>query len=228
MSGAIASKKGKSEWHYLVILYHCVVPECAADEPGKKGDLTTLDNLHSTLGFPTSPYHNPDLKKEEEEIFDHYVRWQEFNDNRFATNPEEGAGFYDLPNTLYYDLMGFIPRGKFQKHFYHIGPYFAKSTIGYKDMEIIATAPDWGYCNMEQHYFGTSTDGHEFDFKFRYTGFLRKINGTWKWIQEHVSFPANIATQKADFTCNQDAGEHLKMKDEDNEKRDAGTGTFSK
>lgn len=76
----------------------------------KKGDLTTLDNLHSTLKFPLSPYHKPKLRKEEEEIFDHYVKWQEFNDHRFATNPEEGAGFYDLPSTLYYDLMGLIPR----------------------------------------------------------------------------------------------------------------------
>lgn len=57
-----------------------------------------------------SPYHKPELKKEEEEIFDHYVRWMEFNDNRFSSNPEEGAGFYDCPNVLYYDLMGLIPR----------------------------------------------------------------------------------------------------------------------
>lgn len=70
-----------------------------------------------------------------------------------------------------------------------------------------------------QHYYGTSTDGHDFDFKFRYTGLLRKRDGVWKWIEEHVSFPVNIATRTADFTCNQDAGEHIMMKEEDNEKR---------
>ncbi|KAH0844786.1 hypothetical protein Z517_01089 [Fonsecaea pedrosoi CBS 271.37] len=144
----------------------------------------------------------------------------EFNDHRFATNPEEGAEFYDGAQVLYYDLMGLIPRGRFVEHFYHIGPYFAKSHIGYKDMEIIATAPDFGFCNMEQHYYGVSTDGHKFDFKFRYTGLLKKRDGVWRWIQEHVSFPANIATQMADFTCSQDAGEHLRMKDEDNKKRE--------
>lgn len=34
----------------------------------------------------------------------------EFNDNRFSSNPEKGAGFYDCPNVLYYDLIGLIPR----------------------------------------------------------------------------------------------------------------------
>ncbi|KAH7020412.1 hypothetical protein EDB80DRAFT_882445 [Ilyonectria destructans] len=194
MSGNIPSKKRKSEFHYL-------------------GDLTTLDNLHSTLGFPLSPYHNPTLKKEEEEIFDHYVRWQDFNDHRFATDPDEGATFFDMPHTMYYDLMGFTPRGQFGDHFKLIGPYFAKSRIGYKDMEIIATAPDWGYVNMEQHYYGTSSDGHDFDFKFRYTGFLHKKDGSWKWIQEHLSFPVDIASRKADFTCNQSATDHLKVRD---------------
>ncbi|KAH7068620.1 hypothetical protein FB567DRAFT_585050 [Paraphoma chrysanthemicola] len=209
MTANVKSKKGVNEWHYL-------------------GDLTTLDNLHSTLAFPMSRYHDPALKKVEEEIFDHYVRWMEFNDNRFVTNPEEGAEFYDGPNVLYYDLMGLIPRGKFEDHFYHIGPYFAKSTIGYRNMEVIATTPEWGFVNMDQHYYGTSSDGHEFDFKFRMTGILRKTNGRWKWIQEHVSFPANIADQKADFTLSSDAGEHLRMRNEDNEKRNEETGNFKK
>jgi hypothetical protein len=41
----------------------------------------------------------------------------------------------------------------------------------------------------------------------------------WKWVFEHVSFPVDVATKLADFTCNQHAGEHLKMGDEDVEKR---------
>lgn len=48
---------------------------------------------------------------------------------------------------------------------------------------------------------------------------LHKVDGMWKWVQEHVSFPVNIATRQGDFTCCQDAGEHLRMKDEDNLKR---------
>lgn len=64
-----------------------------------------------------------------------------------------------------------------------------------------------------------STDGHDFDFKFRYTGILRKKDGVWKWIQEHVSFPVNVATQKGDLTCSLDAGENLRMNEADNKKR---------
>ena len=43
--------------------------------------------------------------------------------------------------------------------------------------------------------------------------------GVWKWIEEHVSFPASIATRLADFICNQDAGEHIMMKNEENKSR---------
>lgn len=38
-------------------------------------------------------------------------------------------------------------------------------------------------------------------------------------MQEHVSFPVNVATQKGDLTCSLDAGENLKMDDADNEAR---------
>jgi ketosteroid isomerase-like protein len=103
-------------------------------------------------------------------------------------------------------------------------------------MEIIAVSKDFGYCTMEQvgscsikptsqtqllildlqHYWGTTTDGNDFDFKFRISSNLRKRDEKWKWVHEQVSFPVNIATQIADFTCSQHATEHLKMKHEDN------------
>lgn len=75
-----------------------------------QGDLTTLDNLHATLSFEESAFHKPELKKEEEEIFQHYADWMLFNDTRFAIAPQEGTRFYDCPQVLYYDLMGLIPR----------------------------------------------------------------------------------------------------------------------
>lgn len=74
--------------------------------------------------------------------------------------------------------------------------------------------------NRIKHYWGTSTDRNDFDFKFRITGLLRKRDGKWKWVHEHVSFPVNVATRIADFTCSQHASEHLKMNDEDNIKLD--------
>jgi len=181
-----------------------------------EGDLTTLDALHATLSYPLSHLHRPDLKKEEEEIFQHYVNWQLFNNHRFSTHPNEGKEFYDIPDVMYFDLMGFIPRGGFDNHFDIIGPYFSKSKIAYKDMEIIAVSKDFGYCTMEQHYWGTTTDGKDFDFTFRISSNLRKRDEKWKWVHEHVSFPVNIATRIADFTCSQHASEHLKMSDEDN------------
>ncbi|CZR53545.1 uncharacterized protein PAC_03424 [Phialocephala subalpina] len=187
-----------------------------------EGDLTTPQALHDTLSYPLSHLHSPDLLREEEEIFQHYVNWQLFNNHRFSTHPNEGKEFYDVPDVMYYDLMGLIPHldegGGFDDHFDIIGPYFAKSQIAYREMEIIAVAKDFGYVTMEQHYWGTSTDGNDFDFTFRITSNLRKRGGKWKWVHEHVSFPVNIATRTADFTCSQYATEHLKINDEDNVK----------
>jgi hypothetical protein len=63
-----------------------------------------------------SAFHKPELKKEEEEIFQHYADWMLFNDTRFVVAPQEGTRFYDCDQTLYYDLMGLIPRKKLHSY----------------------------------------------------------------------------------------------------------------
>jgi ketosteroid isomerase-like protein len=114
-----------------------------------------------------------------------------------------------VPDVLYFDLMGVILRSHFDDHFDRIGPYFANAHIAYRDLEIVATSKDFGYSTMIQRYWGTSTDGHDFDFTFRITGLLRKKEGKWKWVHEHVSFPVDMVTQKGDFTCGLDASTSL-------------------
>jgi hypothetical protein len=98
----------KGAWHGEVCHFEVILQELISDVT--QGDLTTLEALHATLSYPLSHLHSPDLKKEEEEIFQHYVNWQLFNNHRFSTHPNEGKEFYDVPDVMYFDLMGFIPR----------------------------------------------------------------------------------------------------------------------
>jgi hypothetical protein len=78
--------------------------------PNSEGDLTTLQALHAKLTHPLSHLHRPDQQKDEDEIFQHYVNWQLFCNHRFATHPNEGKEFYGVPDVMYFDLMGLIPR----------------------------------------------------------------------------------------------------------------------
>ncbi|EXJ68170.1 uncharacterized protein A1O5_08785 [Cladophialophora psammophila CBS 110553] len=151
--------------------------------------------------MPASKYHNPSLEKEEEEILAHYKAWIHFNHTDFG-NKSRAKSFYDLPETMYFDLMKVIPRGGFGQHYDSIDAYYDDSHLACKDLEIVATSKQTGYATMIQRYWGTGTDGREFSFTFRMTSLLRKVEGgQWKWIHEHVSFPADLETGKADFTC---------------------------
>jgi ketosteroid isomerase-like protein len=52
--------------------------------------------------------------------------------------------------------------------------------------------------NIQTGYF-TGKDGSRLDWAVRVTDVLRKINGKWLIVQEHVSVPVDLATGKADL-----------------------------
>jgi len=153
-----------------------------------------------THDFLAHQYHNPDLANEEQEILEHYKEWLHFNHTDFG-NKDRAKSFYDLPETMYFDLMKVIPRGGFESHYDSIESYYDDSHLACKDLEIVATSKDSGYGTMIQRYWGTGTDGKEFSFTFRMTSLLNKIDGKWKWTHEHVSFPVDLNTAHGDWTC---------------------------
>ncbi|KAF2461166.1 hypothetical protein BDY21DRAFT_376902 [Lineolata rhizophorae] len=163
-------------------------------------NLTTIPELHSKLGMKPSHHHNPELIHEEEEILQHYKDWIAFNTKEF-TNKSKGKDFYDLPDVMYFDMMKQTPRGHFGHHFDHIDPYYDDAHLAYKDLEIVATSKDSGYATAVQRYYGTGTDGREFSFTCRITSLLKKVEGRWKWVHEHVSFPVDLSTKMGDYTC---------------------------
>ena len=144
--------------------------------------------------------HDPKLLKAEEEILQHYKEFAHFCNHVCKDNPDAGKRFYDLPEAQYFDLMGSVERPGFTKHYDQITPYLADAQIAFKDLEIFAVTPTFGYATAYQRYWGIAKDGNPFDFKFRTTSLVRKRGNQWKYVHEHFSFPCNMATQKADLT----------------------------
>ncbi|PVH76696.1 hypothetical protein DL98DRAFT_535478 [Cadophora sp. DSE1049] len=168
--------------------------------PRDEHSLTTIIDLHAELPNGPSKYHDPTLAKEEEEILEHYKAFSKFCNVDCLTNPDKGKEFYDLNECMYFDLMGPVGRGGFEKHYDVITPYLADATSTFENLEIVAVSKTFGYSTMIQRLYGKTAEGDAFDFRFRLTSLLRKTEGKWKYIHEHFSFPIDMKTQKGDLT----------------------------
>ena len=70
--------------------------------------------------------------------------------------------------------------------------------VEFIDLHVYADG-NMGFARSIQHFTGTGTDGKPLDMTFRVTDCLHKVNGQWKILHTHVSFPVDLATGKADF-----------------------------
>ncbi|OCK76596.1 hypothetical protein K432DRAFT_360075 [Lepidopterella palustris CBS 459.81] len=139
----------------------------------------------------------------------HY--WNEESRADYHNGMVGARRFYDFDDMLSYDMFGNTIRGSFETHFNSIFPYWNDGSMEFKDIEITAIAPDWAYSSMIQHTWGTA-GGVPFDTAFRRTGIAHKNEkGEWKWVHEHLSFPTDMKTQKADFTASLDPVEATKL-----------------
>ena len=58
----------------------------------------------------------------------------------------------------------------------------------------------FSFVSSLQHNYGTDPKGKSFEFMIRVTDCFRKVNGKWKIVHQHVSFPIeSMETGKADF-----------------------------
>jgi ketosteroid isomerase-like protein len=57
-----------------------------------------------------------------------------------------------------------------------------------------------GFGHNIQHFSGTDKNGKPIDMTFRVSDGYKKIDGKWMIAQEHISFPVDIATGKADLS----------------------------
>jgi ketosteroid isomerase-like protein len=73
-------------------------------------------------------------------------------------------------------------------------PSFGISEMG------ITISGDVAYSHSIQHFSGTMPNGQSLALTVRVTDVLRKINGKWLIVMEHVSVPINFNTMKPDLT----------------------------
>jgi ketosteroid isomerase-like protein len=57
-----------------------------------------------------------------------------------------------------------------------------------------------GFGHNIQRFSGTDKNGKPIDMTFRVSDGYKKINGKWMIVEEHISFPVDIATGKADLS----------------------------
>ncbi|OCL12745.1 hypothetical protein AOQ84DRAFT_352372 [Glonium stellatum] len=160
-------------------------------------------------------YHNPEFATEEQEVLDQLYRgwlhyWNEESRADYHNGMVGARRFYDFPEMLSYDMFGNTIRGSFNEHFEAIFPYWNDGYMEYKDLEITVLSKEFAYSTMIQHTWGTA-GGTPFDTAFRRTGIARKNEGRWRWIHEHLSFPAGMMTKMADFTASLDPEEAFKL-----------------
>jgi ketosteroid isomerase-like protein len=57
-----------------------------------------------------------------------------------------------------------------------------------------------GFGHNIQRFAGTGKDGKPLDLIFRVSDGYKKINGKWMIVEEHLSFPLDVATGKGDMS----------------------------
>lgn len=141
----------------------------------------------------------------EDEVIAHFFKpWFHYCNNVLAHDHAANEPFYDWDDQVYFDLMGNIARGGgFKDHFRKIGPYMSESTVLFRDLEVTAVAEDFVHTTQMQNFKGKTTDGHAFEYSYRLTQLVRKTEGGWKIVHEHLSFPCDMQTGTANFSGSQ-------------------------
>ena len=64
----------------------------------------------------------------------------------------------------------------------------------------VTTNGKLGFGHNIQWFSGTGKDGKPLDLTFRVSDGYKKINGKWMIVEEHISFPVDLATGKGDLS----------------------------
>lgn len=156
-------------------------------------------------------YHDPALLSVEQEILDWYKGFGNFLNVVAHSDPSRGKAFFEMEDYSIFDLMGNLERPNLGPHYDHITPYLGKTNQSFRNVEISAVTPDFGYITSLQRVHGTAADGSPYDMTFRATSIARKVEGAWKLVHEHYSFPVDMATKVADFTSSQGLSENVEF-----------------
>jgi len=99
---------------------------------------------------------------------------------------------YDLVPPLQY-------KGKeaYQKDYLEfLSQYDGPIQVEYRDMRVVSGG-DVAFVHALERFTGKLKNGQQSDLWLRYTGGLRKVDGTWLIVHDHVSVPADFESGKA-------------------------------
>ena len=120
-----------------------------------------------------------------------------------ATTAAEALKYYDSgEGVTVFDIYGPPREYTGQKA---IRADLEKGFAGIKDLKDtftelkVETDGKFGYARSVQHFTAKTADGKPVDITFRQTDVLKKENGQWKIIHQHISVPVDIKTGKGDM-----------------------------
>jgi ketosteroid isomerase-like protein len=121
-----------------------------------------------------------------------------------ATSAQEAMQFYDSGDEVsLFDMSGPPREYDGQKA---VRADLEKGFAGLKDLKAnflelkVDTDGQFGYARSVQHFTGKTADGKPVDVTFRQTDVLRKIDGKWKIVHQHISVPVDSKTGKPDMS----------------------------
>lgn len=130
-----------------------------------------------------------------EDKFTAAVKAKDVNATMAVYVPDDSLLVFDA--TLPRQYKGAAAYRKDWEEIYGLFPEAVEFDIS--DLDITAGGGDIAYSHSIQHMSGTTKDKKKFEIVVRVTDAYKKVNGQWLIAHEHVSFPSDLATGKADM-----------------------------
>ena len=150
---------------------------------------TPESQLSSVNGFAEN-------KKEKEAILSKREQWRKTFE---VKNVEDIMSFY-VPDILSYDLMApiqFEGEDMWRENWVHFFDSFKGGIrLAFKDLTVFQSG-DLATIRGLTRLRGTTINGEDIDMWTRETNVLRKINGEWLIVHDHISVPMDFETGKA-------------------------------
>ena len=118
------------------------------------------------------------------------------------TTADEATKYWDNSNdVVVFDVMG--PPREFVGYkavCNHVGEFSGYKNVKSEFLELqVISDGKLALARSVQHYTAKDQNGKQGEVTYRQTDVWRKTNGQWKLIHQHVSYPIDVKTGKADM-----------------------------
>ena len=172
------------------------VPNIGGDTGGRlQGDVCAVRGV---LCAASPKKRESKAKGDEAQIRDLYDQWakafraHDLDGIMAVYAPGDALVAYDIVPPLQY--TGHDNYRKDYESF--LAQYTGPIEVEYRDMRVMASG-DLGVIHALERISGTLTNGQKSDIWLRATSAVRKINGKWMIVDDHISVPTDFDTGKA-------------------------------